>query len=367
MEPLKYVYSPAFIDALIVSLKKVYPSLNKKAFIAAVFDSDWDNRELKQRMKHLAHVLHQQLHQNYSKDIETIIDLIHLLKVQRDNHQSFEYLFLAEYVEIYGQEDVVLSMNAIEEITQYTSCEFAIRPFLIKHPEKVMKYMLKWSKHKHASVRRFSSEGCRPRLPWGMALPAFKKDPSLILPILENLKEDESLYVRKSVANNLNDIAKDNPEVVIDLIKKWKGVSPHTDWIIKHGARTLLKKAHAEVLSLFGLQTTLSCKVSNLSLIKNKINIGDTLAFAFDLDTDSQADTKLRIEFAVYYVKAGGKPSRKLFKITENTYQKGKRVSFSKKLSFKDLTTRKHYAGKHTIAIVVNGNELIALDFHLLS
>ncbi|ABG59033.1 DNA alkylation repair protein [Cytophaga hutchinsonii] len=366
MEPLKYVYSPAFIDSLIAFLKKVHPSLNKKAFAAAVFDAEWDNRELKQRMKHLAHVLHQQLHQAYAKDIETIIALVHLLKADRDNHQSFEYLFLAEYVEIYGQHDVVLSMKAIEEITQYTSCEFAIRPFLIKHPEKVMKYMLKWSKHKHASVRRFSSEGCRPRLPWGMALPAFKKDPSLILPVLENLKTDESLYVRKSVANNLNDIAKDNPEVVIDLIKKWQGVSPYTDWIIKHGARTLLKKAHAEVLGLFGLQTTLACTVSNLTLIKNKIKIGDTLSFAFDLDTGSKADAKLRIEFAVYYVKAGGKPSRKLFKITENTYQKGKRVSFNKKLSFKDLTTRKHYAGKHTIAIVVNGNELIASDFHLL-
>lgn len=366
-EPLKYVYSPAFIESLTVSLKQVYPSLNKKGFIAAVFDSDWDNRELKQRMKHLAHVLHQFLSADYSSNIATIIDWVHLLKSQRDNHQSFEYLFLAEYVEIYGQHDVTLSMKAIEEITQYTSCEFAIRPFLIKHPEKVMKYMLKWSKHKHASVRRFSSEGCRPRLPWGMALPAFKKDPSLILPILENLKEDESLYVRKSVANNLNDIAKDNPDVVIELIKRWQGNSPHTDWIIKHGARTLLKKAHAEVLGLFGLQTNLTCSISNLTFVKNKIKIGETLSFAFDLDTDSQKESKLRIEFAVYYVKAGGKPSRKLFKITENTYQKGKRISFSKQLSFKDLTTRKHYAGKHAIAIVVNGNELMALDFHLLT
>lgn len=365
-EPLKHVYSPAFIDSLTRSLKQVYPSLNKKGFTAAVFDAEWDKRELKQRMKHLAHVLHQFLNTNYAEDILIVVDWVHLLSAQRDNHQSFEYLFLAEYVEIFGQEHLAVSMKAIEEITQYTSCEFAIRPFLIRQPETVMKYMLRWSKHKHASVRRFASEGCRPRLPWGMAIPAFKKDPSLILPILENLKDDDSLYVRKSVANNLNDIAKDNPDVVIDRIKKWQGTSANTDWIIKHGARTLLKKAHAEVLGLFGLHTAPACTVSNVVLGQKKLRIGETLSFAFDLDTDTEKESRLRIEFAVYYVKAGGKPGRKLFKITENRYAKGKRISFNKKLSFKDLTTRKHYPGKHSLAIVVNGNECPPVEFHLL-
>src|SRR3954470_18685090 len=135
MEPLKNVYSPAFVDSLTKSLKQVYPSLNQKAFTKAVFDSDWDAKELKQRMKHLAHVLQQFLHQDYKKDIQTIIEWVHYLKKDSEHKQSFEYLFLAEYVEIFGQDDVALSLKAIEEITQYTSCEFAIRPFLIKHPE----------------------------------------------------------------------------------------------------------------------------------------------------------------------------------------------------------------------------------------
>jgi 3-methyladenine DNA glycosylase AlkC len=362
-EPLKNVYSPAFIDSLTASLKQVYPSLNQKAFVKAVFTSDWEKKELKQRMKHLAHALQQFLHQDYPKDITTIIEWVHLLKSNIERHQSFEYLFLAEYVKIFGQEDITLSMKAIEEITQYTSCEFAIRPFLIKHPEKVMKYMLKWSIHKNVNIRRFSSEGCRPRLPWGMAIPAFKKDPALILPILENLKNDDSEYVRKSVANNLNDIAKDNPDVVVGIIKKWKGKSKNTDWIIKHGARSLLKKAHPEVLGLFDLNTRVSCSVLNLKLNKKNVALGETLSFSFELHTDVKKETRLRIEFAVYYAKAGGKISRKLFKITENTFPGSGITTFNKKLSFKDLTTRKHYSGKHKLAIVINGNELADQDF----
>ncbi len=362
-EQLKNLYSPDFVDSLTKSLKQVHPTLNTKAFTKAVFDAEWEKRELKQRMKHLAHVLHQFLHQDYVKDIETIIEWVRLLRGATNNNQSFQYLFLAEYVDIFGQENLTLSLNAIEEITQYTSCEFAIRSFLIKHPDKVMKQMLKWSTHKSVNVRRFASEGCRPRLPWGMAIPAFKKDPELILPILENLKNDEAEYIRKSVANNLNDIAKDNPDIVIGLIKKWKGKSKNTDWIIKHGSRTLLKKAHSEVLGLFDLQTNVSCTVHNLKLNKKNVQIGDTLSFSFELKTDSKKLLKLRIEFAVYYMKANGKPNRKLFKITENTFPADTIITFNKKLSFKDLTTRKHYTGKHKLAIVINGNELAEQEF----
>jgi len=363
MEPLKNVYSAAFVDLLTKSLKQVYPDLNQKAFTKAVFNSDWEFKELKQRMKHLAHVLQQFLHQDYKRDIQTIIECVHYLKGDSESHQSFQYLFLAEYVEIYGREDVTLSLKAIEELTQYTSCEFAIRPFLIKHPSTVMEQMLKWSTHKNASVRRLSSEGCRPRLPWGMAISAFKKDPTLILPILENLKDDESLYVRKSVANNLNDIAKDNPDVVVDLIKKWKGKSEYTDWIIKHGCRTLLKKVHTEVLGLFDLDSAVRCSVLNLKLNKEETILGDDIAFSFELETDPKKESKLRIEFAVYYVKATRKTSRKLFKITEKVYPMGSNVVISKRISFKDLTTRKHYIGKHKVAIVINGDELAEKEF----
>ena len=274
-------------------------------------------------------------------------------------------MFLPDFIEQYGLNDLQTSLKAMETITQFTSCEFAIRPFLLRYPDEVMAQMLKWSQHSNHSVRRFSSEGCRPRLPWAMAIPQLKKDPSPILPILQNLSADESLFVRKSVANNLNDIAKDNPGVVLQLVKGWKGLSKETDWIIKHGCRTLLKKADKDVYKLFGLNGTANCEVNGLKLQKSKIRIGDRLHFSFDLKTKNKNETKLRIEYAVYYVKANGTQSRKLFKLTEKAYRPGTTYSFSRHQRFQDFTTRKHYPGKHKIGIVVNGQELATKEFML--
>jgi len=231
--------------------------------------------------------------------------------------------------------------------------------------DAALKVMKGWCSHGHPSVRRLASEGCRPRLPWAMALPALKKDPSPILPILEKLKNDPSEFVRKSVANNLNDITKDNPDVAIRIAKKWKGYSRNTDWIIKHGCRTLLKKANNDALQLFGLDSSLACSVTDFKLRSKNINIGDHLHFAFILVNEEPNDVALRIEYIINYAKANNKQSRKIFKVTENTYLPGKPVLFSRKQSFADMTTRKHYPGRHTISIVVNGVEKAMVAFEV--
>jgi len=366
MEPLKNIFSPTFISSVADSLKEVYPTLSDKKFIRAVFNEDWDNKELKQRIRHLSNVVHQFLSGDFTKDSDVLISWVHLLNQKYGEKQSLEYIFLADYIEIYGQHDFTCSLNAIEEITQFTSCEFAIRPFIIKSPDKVMKQMLKWSQHKNQNIRRLASEGCRPRLPWGIAIQVFKKDPFLIIPILENLKNDSSLYVRKSIANNLNDIAKDNPNIVIDLIQRWKGHSVHTDWILKHGARSLLKKANVKVLALFGIDFKVKCSVVEFKLHKKTIKLGHELTFSCILKNDSKKNMRFRIEFAIYYVKSSGKQSRKLFKINEKAYHKDALITFTKNISFSDLTTRKHYEGLHKIAIVVNGNEVCEHEFTIV-
>ena len=169
-----------------------------------------------------------------------------------------------------------------------------------------MQRMLVWSKHPHPSVRRLSSEGCRPRLPWAMGLPAFKKDPSLILPILENLKCDPSEYVRRSVANNLNDIAKDHPDIALKIAKKWKGVDPATDWIIKHGGRTLLKRGHESILNLHGFNTNAKAFIKDLTLSK-KVTIGDSLLFDFSFFHQEATATSFRLEYVIDYLTRSGK------------------------------------------------------------
>lgn len=362
-EPLKNLYNPRFFEHFTSVVQQVLPQFTTQHFLNGVFDRDWESRELKQRVRHVATGLNDHLPGTYKQQVRTILAIVKQLRKTGVNG-GFEYMFFPDFIEQYGQQDLATSLTVMEELTQFISCEFAIRPFLLKHPDTVMKQMLKWSKHPHPHVRRFSSEGCRPRLPWAMAIPSLKKDPAPIVPILENLKADESLFVRKSVANNLNDIAKDHPGKVIALVKKWKGVGKDTDWIIRHGCRTLLKKADGDTYSIFGLNGSSGCDVLNLKLSASKIKIGDRLAFSFDIKTGKKP-SRLRLEYAVYYAKANSKQSRKIFQIHERNYEASQLISFKKEQRFQDFTTRKHYPGKHKLAIVVNGKELAEKEFRL--
>ena len=363
-EPLKNIYDQSFLQSFTNAVATVVPQFDKKEFQAAVFDDDWKTRELKQRMRHLAFVLHRHLPGTYKAQVATILHIVSGLE-EKGVKGGFAYMFLPDFIEQFGQNHLNTSLRAMERLTQFASCEFAIRPFLLHHQNDVIDQMLAWSRHPHPHVRRFASEGCRPRLPWAMAIPALKKDPLVILPILESLKGDDSLFVRRSVANNLNDIAKDHPDVVAGLVKRWKGSSPETDWIIRHGCRTLLKKANASAYALFGLDASTDCNVQELQLSARAINIGDRLGFSFSVKTGKTA-TKLRLEYAIYYQKAHGKESRKVFQITERTFLAEQTYYFRKEQRFQDFTTRKHYPGKHKLAIVINGREASKKEFLLL-
>jgi 3-methyladenine DNA glycosylase AlkC len=217
-----------------------------------------------------------------------------------------------------------------------------------------MDYMKKWAEDEDEKVRRFASEGCRPRLPWAMALPKFKKDPALILPVLEKLKDDESEFVRRSVANNLNDISKDNPDIMLETCKKWYGKSENTDWIVKHACRSLLKAGDKRALMIFGYSDPAYISIENLTLEEKSVQIGNDLHYSFELVNSGSETSKVRLEYRIDFMKANGKQSGKVFKITENNYKPGS-YQFKKRQSFADMSTRKHYEGEHRISIIVNG------------
>jgi 3-methyladenine DNA glycosylase AlkC len=239
----------------------------------------------------------------------------------------------------------------------------AVRPFIIKYEERMMAQMLKWSQHENEHIRRLASEGCRPALPWAVALPKFKKDPALVLPILTQLKADSSQYVRKSVANNLNDISKTRPDVVIRVASEWFGEDVRTNWVLKHGCRTLLKKGNRDILALFGLDDDTKVDIDDFALSEKTLVIGGDLIFSFSIWA---ADSlKVRLEYGIDYVKSGGKRSRKLFKISELSLKGNEKKSYVRKHSFKDLSTRKHYPGVHSVTLIVNGNEYGTLDFEV--
>lgn len=343
------------------------PAFNKESFIKNVFDKEWHNKELKQRTRHIVTVLHELLPAHFPDAVQVIIKVVEHLRAQAIREGSFGYICLPEYIEVYGTGHYKESVKAMEYITQFMSCEFAVRPFILKYEDKMMKQMLAWSLHKDARVRRLSSEGCRPRLPWAVALPAFKKDPSAILPILENLKADKDIWVQKTVANNLNDISKDHPALAISIFKRWLGVCKETDWIVKHAARTLLKQGNTEVMALFGFKKDKNIVMKNLVINTPQVKMGRDLVFSFDLVNKGKQPQVIRVEYAMYYVRANGSHSKKVFKISEREYAPGSTVSVKRKQSFKPISTRVYYPGMHKVSVIINGHEEAISEFELIA
>jgi 3-methyladenine DNA glycosylase AlkC len=329
MALIKDVYSVSFYERFLDVAATVIPSLNKKAFIKKIFEEDFKHKEWKDRMRHTTNVMHEFMPADFSKAAKLIDDLIGKLKNKKFDEYGIAFMFLPDYISTYGLEDYKSSVKALEIMTQFISCEFAVRPFILKYKTGMIDQMIKWSLHKSYHVRRFASEGSRPRLPWAMAIPDLKKDPTPILPILENLKNDPSEWVRRSVANNLNDIAKDHPGVVLKIAARWKGLSKETDAIVKHGSRTLLKAGHTDILKHYGLESK-DIQLAEFKIVTPEVNVGDSLHFSFSIQNTSADKQTVRLEYGVYYNKANGQLSKKIFKISEKIYQPGEKIKVQK-------------------------------------
>jgi 3-methyladenine DNA glycosylase AlkC len=356
-EALKHSYNKEFINRLVKTIQQEHKKFDGKNFTKKIFNKGWKDKELKQRMRHICECLQQFLPQDYAKALK-------ILKPVSENFSGFEPMFFPDFVEVYGLNRFEESMRALAHFTKYSSSEFAVRPFLIKEPKKMMKQMEKWALSKNEHHRRLASEGCRPRLPWAFALPEFKKNPAAVLKILEKLKNDESEYVRKSVANNLNDISKDHADLVLALAKKWLGKSKKTDWVVKHGCRTLLKKGDARALKLFAILKPKHVLVQKLKIDKT-VKRGQRLGFSFELISSKKQLGKLRIEYVINFMKKNGEQAPKVFKISEaEVLTKEKKVN--KEHSFKLISTRKYYPGEHGLFVIVNGEEKARGRFKLL-
>lgn len=364
---LKDLYSPAFIDKFSPFAQKLVPGFDPKAFKKAVFNRHWPGMELKARMRHIAQCLHAFMPAPFAKASKILTGLVDELVVNNMTGYGLEFMFIPDYVEQYGLDDLPSAIKAMEKVTRFTSCEFAVRPYIIHYPEEMVQQMLKWSLHKNEKVRRFASEGIRPRLPWAMAIPFLKKDPSPILPILENLKDDPSEFVRKSVANNLNDISKDHPELMLDIARRWKGIGNNTNAIIKHASRTLLKAAHPGILRYYGLHKNESVRVDKFSITTPRVKWGGDLGFNFTIKNSGKKPLEIRLEYSLYFLRKNGQLSKKVFKISERSLRPNESVQLDKKHSFRAITTRVYYPGMQEVAVVVNGKEYGKGQFLLLS
>lgn len=364
MSLIKDIYSPEFYNEFAALAHTVLPGFDAERFVEKCLSPSFKNMEWKQRMQHTTAVLHDFLPVNFAEATPLLLKLVDQLTVENFGVDSLVFMFLPDYISAYGLMDFNNSTKLLERFTMFVSCEFAVRPFLIKYPEEMMEVMLVFSEHQNYKVRRFASEGSRPRLPWAMAIPSLKKNPAPLIPLLENLMNDPSEWVRRSVANNLNDISKDHPDVVIDIAKRWLGLNKETDAIIKHGCRTLLKQGHVEVLGVYGLSNE-GIEVLDFEILTPVVRFGESVEFKCMIRNNTGASKVVRLEYGLYYQKANGQLNRKVFKISEKIYDAAMTGVIFRKQSFKAITTRVYHPGAHAVSIIINGVEIHKLPFEL--
>ncbi len=356
---LKDFFNKELVSDLANALKSGWPEFEKTGFEQVVNSKLYD-LELKERSKLVSVCLKSFLPTDYPQALSILLKTLNYTRSsdEMEAMSGFYYMPHCDFVADYGLDHFEESMHAMYEITKRFTSEFSIRFFLRKFPVETLARLKKWTKDENHHVRRLVSEGMRPRLPWSFRLKEFEKDPSPVIELLELLKDDDELYVRRSVANNLNDITKNHPDRVVELLTLWNtNASGDRKWIIRHALRSLVKEGHSGALLLLGYSPEVKIILENFHCDKEAF-IGGEISFHFELKSLEAEPANLMIDFVVHYRKASGKQSPKVFKLAQKKIEPNQNLSFNKKLVLKQRTTRKLYAGKHHIEIQVNGKSL---------
>jgi len=268
------------------------------------------------------------------------------------------FLFMPHtyFVADHGLDHFEDSMQAQYELTQRFTAEFSIRPFIERHPEATLARLAQWTQDAHPHVRRLVSEGTRPRLPWASRLRDFQRDPTPVLALLERLKDDPELYVRRSVANNLNDIGKDHPGLLADVARRWlRDASPERRWIVRHALRSAIKRADPGALSVLGYGDAPTLSIEQVRVAPKRVHEGDRVEIGFTLRNTGPREQRVMADFVVHFVKANGKTSAKTFKLKALALAAGESAALAKTLALVPMTTRKHYPGEHRVQAQLNG------------
>lgn len=356
-------FDQAAVLAWVEQVTAVYPEFNGSRFEQLASDG-LETLEFKARILQFTRALAETLPSDKAKALQILRESLPRERPGCDNSTDGWLQWpLGEFVAEYGQDHFQESWETMVELTQCFTAEFAIRPFMERFQEQTISQLKGLTGHPNPHVRRWCSEGTRPRLPWGSVLQELVRDPTPIWPLLEALKDDPELYVRRSVANNLNDIAKDHPELVVERCRQWKVSSnPERDWVIKHALRTLVKNAHPGALELLGFGKP-SLKKPKLEVSPKSIGLGEYVVLKTFLTNSLQRQQKIQLDYVVHYIRQKGAISEKVFKWKTLTLKGSERVELVKKHAMKATTIRALYAGMHKVEIQVNGRRLAAAEF----
>lgn len=349
------------VTSIVSAVAGVRPGLDVEEVVGCIFDDDWEERALKQRIRHIAVTLRASLPDDYAAALA-------VMRQAGDHVEpgTMTVWCFNDFVEEFGVDDPDLSIPALEQFTKLASAEFAVRPFIARYSERMADQMLTWAGSDNADVRRLASEGFRPRLPWGMGIPALKVDPAPILPVLEALYRDPSEVVRRSVANNLNDISKDHPAVAVETLARWEDGSDEVAALTKHALRTLLKAGDPNAMTLLGFSDQPQVRVSGLRMTPEVAAVGTSVHVEFSVTSTAQVPQALMIDYAVVFQNVSGTGSRKVFKGKVVEVDPAQSVGMNRKISLQQMTTRRIVPGPHVVEVQVNGAVLASVGFDVI-
>ncbi len=314
--------------------------------------------ELKERVAKVARAMEPFLPEQPQEAIAAILSAVPNWDrgPEGDNLRGFASWPVFAFVETRGLKLGEYALRALGQLTHLFSAEFSVRPFVEKNTEVSMAVVDEWTSHKSEHVRRLASEGIRPRLPWASKLALFVEDPAPVIAILDKLVDDDSIYVRRSVANNLSDIASDHPALAIATCKRWlQTPTAHRRWIAKRATRNLIKTGHPGVWELHGFTDSPKVGVVDLRAAPERVTMDQKFSIHFEVQSRASVEQRLVVDYVVHHAKAAGKTSAKVFKLCELVLKAGQAVQLEKQHAFRTITTRRYYPGSHQIEVQING------------
>ncbi|MFT7235089.1 MAG: 3-methyladenine DNA glycosylase AlkC [Methylophagaceae bacterium] len=348
-------------------LSTIVDNVDRDAFIVRA-NKGLETLALKQRVHFLIALMADFLPNEFEQAAACLLRIV-FTQERKAQWGDFTAWPLVDYASVYGLGHPQLSLRVLKHLTPLFSAEFAVRAFIEHHEAITHSTLLVWAEDKNEHVRRLASEGSRPRLPWGKQLKKWIDNPDAIFPIIEKLKDDPSLYVRRSVANNLNDISKDHGDKVIIHCEKWlENTSKDRQWLIKHGLRTLVKKGHPQVFPLLGYTKKPSIKIKQLKILSSSVVVGDEIIIRLCLQSTGNELQKVVVDYGIDYVRAMGKRKTKVFKWKNITLQPHEQLVLEKRHSFKLITTRRYHQGRHHFQLLINGekaNDSLGFDLKI--
>ncbi len=354
-EPLKSQFGPAVVRRLSEEIGRVHHAFDRKGFERDALKG-FEALELLDRGRHLGAVLHRYLPTDFGRAVDVLLATLLPERDPAGGMASFFYLPHTEFVRSFGLPHFEDSMSALHALTQRFTGEFAMRPFLEQHQQATLDRLDLWTRDPSEHVRRLVSESTRTRLPWAPRLREFQKDPTPVLRLLEKLRDDPSLYVRRSVANNLNDIGKDHPELLVSTASRWmENASAERRWIVQHALRSAVKRGDAQALAVLGYTTAARLTVLESAISPARPAMGGKVTVTCTLRNPSRRQQRVVVDLRVHFVKATGATSPKIFKLSAVELAAGESVSLRKTVSLADLTTRRHYPGRHPVELQMNG------------